>query len=38
MIAWLGLIEFKAGHKTKISESGIMPMQRTDQVEVDWIS
>lgn len=37
MIAWLGLIEFKAGHRTKISESQIMPMQRTDQVKIDWI-
>ncbi len=37
MIAWLGLVEFKSGHRTKISESQIMPMQRTDMVEIDWI-
>ncbi len=37
MVGWLGLIEHKAGIKQKIAETKIMPMQRTDQVEVKWI-
>lgn len=36
MIAWLGLIEFKNGNRMKLSETGIKPMQRTDQVKVNW--
>ncbi|MBI2530304.1 MAG: bifunctional N(6)-L-threonylcarbamoyladenine synthase/serine/threonine protein kinase [Candidatus Diapherotrites archaeon] len=36
MIAWLGLIEHKAGIKQKIGDTKILPMQRTDQVEVKW--
>jgi len=35
-IAWLGLIEHKAGISTKISNSGILPKQRTDQIDVQW--
>lgn len=37
MIAWQGLLQFKAGRKTKIKDSQILPYQRTDEVEVDWI-
>ena len=37
MIAWQGLIEFRAGKKTRLSQSRILPKQRTDQVEVSWI-
>ena len=33
MIAWLGIIEHKAGVKTKLD---IKPYQRTDQVDVKW--
>ena len=33
MIAWLGVIEHKAGVK---GELDIKPYQRTDQVEVKW--
>jgi universal protein Kae1 len=36
MIAWLGLIEKKAGGKMKIEETVIKPLQRTDQIEVFW--
>ncbi len=33
MIAWLGIVEHKAGIKTKLE---IKPYQRTDQVDVKW--
>jgi len=36
MIGWLGLIEHKAGIKQKLEDTKILPMQRTDQVEVKW--
>ncbi|MBW2997127.1 N(6)-L-threonylcarbamoyladenine synthase Kae1 [Candidatus Woesearchaeota archaeon] len=36
MIAWLGLLEHKAGKRTAVSESDIKPYLRTDQVEVFW--
>ncbi len=36
MIAWQGLIEFKAGKKTELKESRILPKQRTDQIKVMW--
>lgn len=36
MIAWLGLVEFKAGISTKIADSRILPKQRTDQIDVTW--
>ena len=36
MIAWQGTIEFRAGNRMKISESGIRPKERTDQVKADW--
>lgn len=36
MIAWQGLIEFKAGNKMKVQESYIRPKERTDQVKVNW--
>ncbi len=36
-IAWLGLIEHKAGIKMKLSDTIIKPTQRTDQVTVTWI-
>ena len=36
MIAWLGIIEHKAGNETKIEESAIRPYERTDEVEVNW--
>ncbi|MAG21950.1 MAG: UGMP family protein [Candidatus Diapherotrites archaeon] len=37
MIAWLGIVMHKAGNKTKISESFVMPKQRTDDIEVNWL-
>ncbi len=37
MIGWQGLIEFKAGKKTNLNESMILPKQRTDQIKVNWI-
>ncbi len=37
MIAWQGLIQYKAGQRTKMKESMILPNQRTDDVKVNWI-
>lgn len=36
MIAWLGIIEHKAGVKQDIEKIDIMPYWRTDQVDVIW--
>ena len=36
MIAWLGMIEYKAGIRTKINDSSILPYQRTDDIKVTW--
>ena len=36
MIAWLGIIMHKAGTKTPLNKSGIMPKQRTDDIKVNW--
>ncbi|MFC1752740.1 bifunctional N(6)-L-threonylcarbamoyladenine synthase/serine/threonine protein kinase [Thermoproteota archaeon] len=36
MIAWLGILEHKAGKKMKISEADIEPYTRTDDIEVFW--
>lgn len=36
MIAWLGILMKKAGHKTE-KEIDIKPRQRTDEVEVTWL-
>ncbi|MFO8015851.1 MAG: KEOPS complex N(6)-L-threonylcarbamoyladenine synthase Kae1 [Candidatus Woesearchaeota archaeon] len=36
MIAWLGLLEHKAGIKQNIKNIDISPYERTDQVEVKW--
>jgi len=36
MIAWLGILEHKAGRKLKISETVVNQDWRTDQVEVKW--
>ncbi|RMF54469.1 bifunctional N(6)-L-threonylcarbamoyladenine synthase/serine/threonine protein kinase [Candidatus Woesearchaeota archaeon] len=36
MIAWLGLIMFKAGNSVKPKEAGINPYERTDDVRVNW--
>ncbi|MBR9691463.1 bifunctional N(6)-L-threonylcarbamoyladenine synthase/serine/threonine protein kinase [Candidatus Woesearchaeota archaeon] len=36
MIAWQGILEYKAGKRMKINESIIDPYQRTDEVNVDW--
>lgn len=35
-IAWLGLLMFKNGITTKLTESQILPKHRTDQIEVVW--
>jgi len=37
MIAWLGILEYKAGKKQSISETEINSKWRTDQVEVSWV-
>ncbi|MDD5148000.1 MAG: KEOPS complex N(6)-L-threonylcarbamoyladenine synthase Kae1 [Candidatus ainarchaeum sp.] len=36
MIAWLGIVENKAGIKQEIWETRILPRQRTDDVEITW--
>jgi len=36
MIAWLGILEHKAGIKQKISETAVNQDWRTDQVDVTW--
>lgn len=36
MIAWLGLTEYWVGKEYDVSESGIHPYQRTDDIEVFW--
>ncbi len=36
MIAWLGLIKYKAGNRMEIKDTGIRPYERTDDVLVNW--
>jgi N6-L-threonylcarbamoyladenine synthase len=36
MIAWLGLLQFKAGDKLKIKDADIKPYLRTDEILVKW--
>ncbi|MBW2968025.1 N(6)-L-threonylcarbamoyladenine synthase Kae1 [Candidatus Woesearchaeota archaeon] len=36
MIAWLGLLEYRAGKRMKVAEADIKPYLRTDDVEVFW--
>ena len=36
MIAWQGILEYRAGNKTKILESNIKPYLRTDDITVKW--
>lgn len=36
MIAWLGILSYKAGETTPIEESFVIQRWRTDQVEVKW--
>jgi N6-L-threonylcarbamoyladenine synthase len=36
MIAWLGLRKLQAGDTLTVESSGVLPHQRTDQVEVTW--
>ncbi len=36
MIAYQGLLEYKAGKRQKISETKIKPYWRTDEVKVWW--
>jgi len=35
-ISWLGLLMFKNGITTKLSESQIRPKERTDQIQITW--
>jgi N6-L-threonylcarbamoyladenine synthase len=37
MIAWLGILMFKAGQKSPIDKANIKPYERTDDVEVSWM-
>ena len=36
MIAWLGILQFKAGDRLKVEEADIKPYLRTDDIEVNW--
>lgn len=36
MIAWLGILEYKAGLQTPVEDSRVLPYWRTDDVEVIW--
>ena len=36
MIAWLGIVEHKAGLNDKVEDCGINPYERTDDVDVFW--
>ncbi|MFC1723593.1 KEOPS complex N(6)-L-threonylcarbamoyladenine synthase Kae1 [Nanoarchaeota archaeon] len=36
MIAWLGIIQYKAGTSVRPKDATIKPYQRTDDVEVNW--
>lgn len=36
MIAWLGLLQARAGDHVAVEGSAILPHQRTDQVDVTW--
>lgn len=36
MIAWLGLVEYKAGIRMKIKDTEIKPYERTDDIIVKW--
>lgn len=36
MIAWNGLLKLRTGERMEISESIVMPYQRTDSIEVTW--
>ncbi|UZE94339.1 MAG: bifunctional N(6)-L-threonylcarbamoyladenine synthase/serine/threonine protein kinase [Candidatus Pacearchaeota archaeon] len=37
MIAWLGILMFKAGQRCEIEKVDINPYERTDDVEVKWL-
>ena len=37
MIAWQGILQYKAGTRIKIEDTQIMPYQRTDDIKVNWI-
>ena len=37
MIAWLGILMFRAGQKIKISQVDIKPYERTDDVQIKWL-
>lgn len=36
MIAWNGILEYKAGSKTKLEDSEIKPKWRTDEIEIKY--
>ena len=38
MIAWTGLLAFRAGSRTEIERSAVRPRQRTDLVDIPWRS
>jgi N6-L-threonylcarbamoyladenine synthase len=37
MIAWQGILQYKAGTRMEIKDTQIMPYQRTDDIKVNWI-
>lgn len=38
MIAWTGLLAHRAGRSVSVEDSGVLPRQRTDQVDLPWRS
>jgi universal protein Kae1 len=38
MIAWTGILQYKAGHSININESHVLPKWRTDEQDIIWRS
>ncbi|MFC1691710.1 bifunctional N(6)-L-threonylcarbamoyladenine synthase/serine/threonine protein kinase [Nanoarchaeota archaeon] len=36
MIAWTGILQYRAGHRLKLEHADIKPYLRTDDIDVDW--
>jgi universal protein Kae1 len=36
MIAWNGILYFRAGHSLRVEESHVLPKWRTDEQDIDW--
>jgi universal protein Kae1 len=36
MIAWNGILHFRAGHSLRVEESHVLPKWRTDEQDIEW--